>query len=242
MTFLWIEPLLKATKFGGLDKLRKVTYADKEKDILEILQNCVRFLDCAFFFDNDFFSLSPYGYQIHSFSRHDRADCLPANMLAHDMELNEKSLRLLFTGIEFLLYKQVQLCLEDHPERYQVNSEDVSVRYSRLRNKGMLQELDDKTFSELLQTRNAFAHSFVDIRNIEYFRSKLWICFDSSAVERALSAQRARPIRRPTRLFKDDAIKVTNELVSEHQTVQMKQVDHRKLNMLLSDFVRRYGP
>jgi hypothetical protein len=242
MTLQWLEPLLKSARYGRLDELNSVSHKDKDQQVMQIVQSCVRFTDCAFFYDNNFFYLSPFGFKLSNYSlfMNDKS-CLPSNFLASNLQMDVKSLRTLFTGIEFLLYKAIQLRLEENPYKYSIESEKASARFSRLRNQGQLKNVDENEFNEIMKTRNAFAHSFVDIEEIEYSKSELEYCFESSRFEHLATKFNLDRKARPTRFFKSDATALTNELIREHQEVQMNQIDGQKLNSLLAGFLRKHG-
>jgi hypothetical protein len=239
MSVHWLDPLLKEARFGALRELHEADIKDKDTIVRDIIHSSCRFDESIFFYDGKFFQFSQFGFSMRFFGSKNVDKESKANFLITGFDLNEKSLRNLFTGIEFILYKLVQLAVEPRPHRYNIEKERLSVRFAKLRNSGFLQSVDRDVFDEIVFCRNAFSHSFVEIDAIEYFDIQLALSFDHAKWLSNFQRFGHDEDERPERFFSHDVRDVTNIMINEFRPIQYKQMDVDKLHMLLKKIIPR---
>jgi hypothetical protein len=130
----------------------------------------------------DFFEVSEYG---HSITLAGVGQNRPnQNHVTRWPELSEAFLRNLFTGTELLAFKACHIIFEN--QRYDYNWETEK---TRIRVKKLLKHIDPSSaadriadFEEIFYTRDAFAHTFVEIKNIKYKNTPLEYCFSKDSV------------------------------------------------------------
>jgi hypothetical protein len=149
----------------------------------------------------------------------------------------KKSLRRIFTGIELFLFKLRVLTDTSLGRRYDFESEKVLQRFNKLMNSGIIDRKFQKTFAEINHTRDAFAHSFLDVEDLNYRGHPLSACFGASY----LSSRLDRRIFKSSNMdgvFMFDVGEFTDALIAKFCEVQFGQLDVEKLFMLCDRLLR----
>jgi hypothetical protein len=225
------EALLTVAEALGYDKITRLRRdIDNHNDqiLISVLEGSINSTNALFFFPGEFYEISPFGTRITSFISRDVA-YLSSYIISYPT-LDEKFLRRLFTGIELLAFKICHLLLEGQKRGYHFESESLRKRVHRMKN---ILEVPDwerylGIFDEILFTRDAFAHSFMDIFDITYKGIPLKACFDRISN----AAMGGTIFMNDVRFFFDPIYRV----FSQHQ---LDQVDKEKLFRSCDQLIKR---
>jgi hypothetical protein len=231
----WLRPFLEHLNYPrrGEFETRKKSLCDRKT--IDVLQHSITDSFAIFFFPALFYELSTFGARIHHWMARDQNDY---NFLMHDARLDEKSLRRIFTGIELIVFKLFVLSTEGLSSRYDFESEKTKVRFGKLVRARVLDEAFRDVFDEVLFTRNAFSHSFLDVGEIAYKTKPLHDCFGVSGVGRVHLNHDQFDNPNDTGVFLFDTKRLTDHLVDRFRAVQFKQIDQEKLFKLCDRLLR----
>ncbi|WP_298952054.1 hypothetical protein [uncultured Methylobacterium sp.] len=172
----WVEIIAENLKYGRLLELNNISDQAKEGRFFTIAQSNLASDYCVFHLPGTMAALTPYGYKIHLFSTGLGTD---DNYIFNQPKLNDEYLRLLFTALDFITYKICHLYLENQDKKYGVTSETFSRRFGRLKQVLQVPNWNDyeNLFKSIRDTRNGFAHSFIDVENLNFNGLELRYCF-----------------------------------------------------------------
>jgi hypothetical protein len=215
-----------ALGYDKIARLRRDVGNHESRVLLSVLESSMNNTNSLFFFPGKFYEISPFGTKLTHFMAKD--SIYISNYIIAYPSLDEKFLRTLFTGIELLAFKLCHLLLENQKRGYHFETERFRARVRRMR--GFLGITNWEHYleicDEILFTRDAFAHSFLDIRDITYRDVPLRHCFDR------LSNFNGKAFMEDVRLFVDPIHRV----FSQHQ---LMQVDTDKLFRSCDQLIKR---
>jgi hypothetical protein len=221
------HPLLivaKEFRYPKLDRLAAWANSNFER-ANGIIEASVVTERAILFFPAAMFEVSPFG-SIHRYFWA-AADPLNDNHIIFGPDLDEKYLRRLFTGIELVIFKLYHIACTDS---------DPDVHFEQLKTKQMLNKLRKifnradwvdyvELFDELFFVRNAFAHSFVELEDIQYRGVPLRDCFGESYSGRSYGSDHEEVSHK----FTVDARLLVKPLIETFSRFQLQQIDRKKL-------------
>jgi hypothetical protein len=225
------EALLTVSHALGYDKierLRRDIETHDDRVLISVLEGAISSTNALFFFPGKFYEISPFGTKLTSFAAKDTAYL--SNFILSWPALDERFLRRLFTGVELLVFKICHFLLENQSRSYHFESERLRKRVRRI--ESLLEVADWRSYLEILDeilfTRDAFAHSFLDIFDITYKGKPLRICFE----DRTSAATGDVTFMDDIRFFFDPIFRV----FLQHQ---LSQVDKEKLFRACDQLIKR---
>jgi hypothetical protein len=216
-----------ALAYKKLERLRHMTGGVNDQLLLDILKASIVEPYAILFFPGKCFQITPFGASFASAWAEARSG---DNYLIAFPDLDEKFLRQAFTGFELVVYKVCHLVLENQKIEYQWETQTTRQRIRRL--ESLLAMPDWKMFSGLFDdiffVRDAFAHSFIDLKDIKYRGVPLDFCFGDSF----LGARRRKAEAQGARIFTDDLTELFDPIMKLFREHQLKQIDAKKFHKL----------
>jgi hypothetical protein len=215
-----------ALGYDKLERLKQGINSIEEYVIRSGIEGSMRGTSALLFFPGKFYEISPFGTKISQVIGRKEKD--PVNFILAYPALDEKYLRRLFTGIELLVFKVCHLQLENQRRDYHFETEKLRTRIRRMKILLNVPDWDHylAIFDELWFVRDAFAHSFMDIDQIEYCNVPLRVCFE-------------HPKQSTTRVFMDDVRSFFEPIFLQFHTDQLSQVDSDKLFRFCDQAIKR---
>lgn len=160
------------------------------------------------------------------------------NYLTFNPEFNEKYLRKLFTGFEFLAFKLCKLHYHRDEYRYLFESEAISKRIKKIIKIFNVNSKMKKDMYSLIGTRDMFAHSFIDLEHIRFEDCELQYCFGSSYTGERIGDSEN------TESFVQRSNEIMDFLVGKFVEVQKLQIDSSRFFSALEKvaFTRKLMP
>jgi hypothetical protein len=224
-----LRQIAKELGYSKIDRLISIPVEIRLDLFNEILKNSINDIYAILFFPARMIQISPYGTRL--------AMCMPVRAADHYLtmhpKLNEKFLRTVFTGFEFILYKLCHICFENHRHDYEWESEKTRARFKRVCD--LLTVVDKakyKTlFDEIFFVRDAFAHSFIELVEIKYRGKPLSDSFGNTFI--------GGSHRNAEHIFVDDLNELFTPVMELFMQHQMKQIDANKFAKLCNRLVNK---
>jgi hypothetical protein len=218
----WLSPLLSELEYPRLKKWNESSQG-RQTDVLQLLRSSIKGSFAIFCLHATFFEISTFATKIHHWMTEKPDDY---NFLTHSLSLDEKGLRGLFTGIELLLYKLDVLSRDVPGERFEGGK--TIKRFNSLVKSNVLPGELKQLFDEVMFTRDSFAHSFLDVREITYYGVPLGSSFGTGRLSEHIDENRF-PNPDVPRVFTHDVRQFTDQLIAKFRPVQFQQLDKEKL-------------
>lgn len=171
--------------------------------------------------NGEFYFISPYETRATFFSTRTLYD---NSFITHHPSLEEKFLRRLFTGIEYLVFKIYHLVVKELDFRYTFEQGRTKARLNAIRDLIGFDSNYIRTFDAIFRARDAFAHSFIDVNEIKYHGIELNICFGHTHSGR----MNEQELPNGSPIFMDDVIEIVMPLDKYFKTIQFEQIEKNK--------------
>ena len=216
----------EALGYDKIARLRRDAGNHDSKILISVLESSMNNTNSLFFFPGKFYEISPFGTKLTQFIAKDPAYL--SNYIIAYPALDEKFLRRLFTGMELLAFKLCHLLLKNQKRGYHFETEKFRVRLRHMRNFLSVSDWDHYVdiCDEILFTRDAFAHSFLDIGDITYRAVPLRRCFD-------------RLSHFDGKAFMEDVRPFLGPIHSLFERHQLRQIDADKLFRSCDELIKR---
>jgi len=219
--------IAEALGYRKLERLRHLNGNVGDQLFLDILKASIIEPYAILFFPGKCFQVTPFGASFASaWSKARRSD----NYLIAFPDLDEKFLRQAFTGFELVVYKVCHIVLENQNAEYQWETETTRQRIRRLQSLVSVTDWDSffRLFDNIFFVRDAFAHSFIELKDIKYHGVPLDVCFGESF----LGARRRDAQAFDARIFTDDLTALFDPIMKVFCAHQLKQIDATKFHKL----------
>jgi hypothetical protein len=231
----WLSPLLSELGYPQLQRWN-ASAQGRPDEALALLRNSINSSFAIFCLPAQFLEISTFATKIHHWMTEKPDDY---NFLTHSLSLDEQGLRRLFTGIELLVYKlNVLTGTTPRERRERFEGGKTKIRFKRLVERKVLPGEVKELFDEVMFTRNAYAHSFLDVREITYYEVPLASCFGTGWLAEHIDENRF-PSPDAPRVFTHDVRQLTDQLIGKFRPIQFQQLDKEKLFDLCDRKIQR---
>jgi hypothetical protein len=217
--------LAEHLQYDKISRLRQELDHHDDQTILAIIQGAMFNTHSIFMFPGKFFEFSLFGTNLHYY--HSVGIAKTDNYIIAFPDLTETFLRKLFTGTELLLYKLSHIVIEKQRRGYHFETEKSRTRFKKLQDIFNVHDWKEYKimFDELMFVRDAFAHSFIDLAKIEYYKVPLQHCFGYTYLGRT----DVRVAHGVSHIFTDDLRSFFDPISRCFEAHQLEQ-DSRRLN------------
>lgn len=207
-------------------ELRQITNSELEDEWL-ILGTLFRAMDPSpyvlFLGDGEWVLVTPWGCQGSSFSKYNRYTgerlAFVNELMPSRFEISDKELRNFFCMLELSLFKLLELHEVASIAGKDFDKLTLGGLRKVLRKSGLLSEVALDALDKIVETRNEFNHSMIDVHDIGYCGKKLEASHSSRYVHWTKQDSSVQ------RFFIDDAFLVTEEIIGAYRTVQHKTMN-----------------
>jgi hypothetical protein len=224
------EELIQIAEALGYSKIERFKVFSKTltpEAVNDILKSSISEPYAILFFTSKMMQITPFGTRLGIVFSHGKIN---ENYLVAHPELDDKFLRQIFTGFEFILYKLCHIHFHGQSRDYQWETEKTRQRIRKLETVLTVASWANylELFDEIFFVRDAFAHSFVEIEEIKYRGVPLSDCFGDSFRGHSMRDAAAHGAR----IFMDDVSALFEPIMHVFKTIQLRQIDEVKFAKL----------
>lgn len=221
----WLYPLLNELRYSKAELIKDLQGKNLHQTEISAIQHSIIPSFAVFALPGKFYEVSQFGYKLH------------CNYLMHGIQLDDASLRRLFTGIELLVFKLICLRTEVG-KRYDLESESATVRFGKLVKAGVLPKSLKDAFDNITWTRHAFAHSFLEAHELPFRNVPLEDCFGTTFLGGQHLDETMFASDQQIGVFIFEVQHLTDTLIECFRPVQFKQIDIDKLFSICDRLLR----